>query len=286
MADYHKTGLPSMVSITEIVTFFTRTFPPGVQPKEESHPFWEFVYVERGSLSVQVGQTQHRLSAGQLLFYPPELPHCSTEPFAEETVLSVVCFSCASAELSAFRGKVMEIPEKLLPAFRRTLETGCGIFAWFEEADGEQGMYLREDADLLQLCEVKQRLEYFLTALSCSTEGKPQSDWRAAYDRGRLASVAAYLKGHIGEELTVEQIARDCLIGVSVLKRLFRQYMGQGVMAYFTQLRIDRAKELLRGGTMTVTEVSQNLGFTSQFYFSRLFKQKTGVSPSEYREGK
>ena len=284
MTDYHKTGLPSMISVTEIATLFTRTFQPGVQPGEEAHPFWEFVYVERGSLFVKLGENVHSLSAGDMIFYPPEMPHCSHEPIREETVLSVVSFSSVSPELSRFGGRVTGIPESLQTVFREMMDAGCGIFQWYEEDDGEQGMYLREDADLLQLCAVKQRLEYFLTALICSED--EGADWRSSYDRGRLDSVVEYLQGRIGQELTVEQIARDCLIGTSVLKRLFRQYMGQGVMAYFNLMKLSRAKELLRSGNMTVAEVAESLGFSSQFYFSRLFKQKNGISPTEYREQK
>ncbi|MBQ4322239.1 MAG: AraC family transcriptional regulator [Oscillospiraceae bacterium] len=284
MDGYHKTGLPRMVTVTEIVTLFRRAFQPGVRPTGESHPFWEFVFVEGGVLDVCVGGKEYRLEENQLMFYPPEVIHEGKTPFQQETSLAIVSFSCTAPELERLRGKVLTVEGELLPLLRETLAQGCGIFAWFDADEDGRGMYLREDADFLQLCRVKLLLEYFLTSLLCGMEENGEKDWRSSYDRARLDTVLRYLEAHIGEELTVEQIAKDCLLSVSVLKRLFREHIRQGVMAHFTMLKLERAKELLRSGKMTVSEISQTLGFSSQFYFSRLFKQKNGISPSEYRE--
>ena len=284
MGGYHKTGLPRMVTVTEIVTLFRRTFHPGQRPTGESHPFWEFVFVEGGTLDVCVGGKEYRLEENQLMFYPPEEIHEGKTPFQQETSLAVVSFSSSAPELERLRGKVLTVEGKLLPLLQETLEHGCGIFAWFDTEEDGRGMYLREDADFLQLCRVKQLLEYFLTSLVYEMEDGGGKDWRSSYDRGRLDTVLQYLEAHIGEELTVEQIAKNCLLSVSVLKRLFREHIHQGVMAHFTMMKLERAKDLLRSGNTTVAEISQALGFSSQFYFSRLFKQKNGVSPSEYRE--
>lgn len=61
---------------------------------------------------------------------------------------------------------------------------------------------------------------------------------------------------------------------------------GIGVNDYINNLRLQKAKELLQCTEMTITEISDTVGFTYQRYFSTLFKQTTGLSPTEYRRQK
>ena len=64
----------------------------------------------------------------------------------------------------------------------------------------------------------------------------------------------------------------------------FRRYTGLTPYQYFLQLRIHRAKELLSDPDVQVKEVAARLRFDNQYYFARLFKKKTGVTPSAWRE--
>ena len=56
-----------------------------------------------------------------------------------------------------------------------------------------------------------------------------------------------------------------------------------GVMAYFTELKIKKAMELLSGG-LSVKETAEELSYSSQFYLSSVFKKVTGITPSKYKE--
>jgi AraC-like DNA-binding protein len=62
---------------------------------------------------------------------------------------------------------------------------------------------------------------------------------------------------------------------------IFRESYG-GAISFFNELKLDEAKRLIREGRLNFTEIADALGFTSLHYFSRLFKKKTGLSPSEY----
>ena len=62
----------------------------------------------------------------------------------------------------------------------------------------------------------------------------------------------------------------------------FHEKKGCGVMDYFIHRKIDRAKEMIRDGTMNVTEISYFLSYSSLQYFSKQFKQITGMSPQQY----
>ena len=63
------------------------------------------------------------------------------------------------------------------------------------------------------------------------------------------------------------------------------KYTGLTPYQYFLQLRIHRAKELLQDPRLSVKEVSARMMFENQYYFSRLFRKKTGLSPTQWRSG-
>jgi AraC-like DNA-binding protein len=83
--------------------------------------------------------------------------------------------------------------------------------------------------------------------------------------------------------LNIEELARDLDTNYSLFRRAFKKYTGLSPMQYHTALRMKQAVHLLTNTELSVKEISFNLGFCSVFYFSKLFKEKTGRSPSEFR---
>ena len=74
-------------------------------------------------------------------------------------------------------------------------------------------------------------------------------------------------------------------MSVSKLKLLFKEKYG-GALNFFNDLKIEEAKRQIREENKNFTEIADSLGFSSLHYFSRLFKNKTGLSPSEYKNNK
>jgi len=88
---------------------------------------------------------------------------------------------------------------------------------------------------------------------------------------------------HIEDSIEVEDVAAEIGMSYPGLLEVFRDYTGLTPYQYFLQLRIHRAKELLRNLSLSIKEIASRMNFDNQYYFSRLFKKKTGLSPSEWR---
>jgi AraC-like DNA-binding protein len=88
---------------------------------------------------------------------------------------------------------------------------------------------------------------------------------------------------HLEEGIDVKEIAGEIGVSYPRMLEIFQLYTGLTPYQYFLQLRIHRAKEHLRDKTLSIKEISSRLNFENQYYFSRLFKNKTGYSPSEWR---
>lgn len=86
-------------------------------------------------------------------------------------------------------------------------------------------------------------------------------------------------------EIDVEALAMELCMSKSTLRRKLTDLTGDSPVNYITKIRIDYAKQLLKGNPdLTINEVGMRCGFSDQAYFSRLFKQQVGVSPLQYRK--
>src|SRR5689334_13702151 len=101
--------------------------------------------------------------------------------------------------------------------------------------------------------------------------------------RRRLALARAYMDEHFDASLDLAQIAAQASFSRYHFLRLFRASFDQTPHQYLTGLRIERAKQLLAAGDLSVTEVCLAVGFDSLGSFSTLFRRHVGQAPSVYR---
>jgi AraC-like DNA-binding protein len=83
--------------------------------------------------------------------------------------------------------------------------------------------------------------------------------------------------------LDIEEFAAQLGLDYASFRKLFKSYTGLSPYQYFLQLKIHRAQHLLQEDNLSVKEIAFMLGFDNQYYFSRIFKKKTGSPPSQWR---
>lgn len=91
-------------------------------------------------------------------------------------------------------------------------------------------------------------------------------------------------RANIAETFSPQDAADQLNIGYSRFRKIFKNYTGLSPGQYYIQLKIDRAKELLNEHSLSVKEIAFKLNFESYFYFAKLFKEKAGLSPTDYRK--
>jgi YesN/AraC family two-component response regulator len=96
----------------------------------------------------------------------------------------------------------------------------------------------------------------------------------------------AFIHEHYQEDISRGAIAQELCVNEQYLSRCFKNELGIGPMAYLSRYRMDQAKKLLlTRDDLSITQVAMKVGLSSQSYFSRLFQQETGISPTEFRRG-
>lgn len=102
----------------------------------------------------------------------------------------------------------------------------------------------------------------------------------------RLMNMIEYIGGHYAEKLTLEALASAAHIGTKECERCFRRQIMMSPFEYIMEYRLERARIMLwQNREISVTEIGQACGFTTTSYFGKCFREKYGMSPSEYRKG-
>ena len=92
-----------------------------------------------------------------------------------------------------------------------------------------------------------------------------------------------HILNRLGEQLTLDQIAREACMSRSYYSTIFKRLYGLSVWEYIVSQRIELAKYRLETTTNSIARISEDCGFTSIGNFNRAFKNATGKTPKEYR---
>ncbi len=99
-----------------------------------------------------------------------------------------------------------------------------------------------------------------------------------------IQKACLHFRENLHSNINIEELAKELNVGYSYFRQMFRKYTGISPTQYHLSLRIQRAKDLLTSTDQSFKEIAIDLGFESYFYFSRIFKDKTGRSPMEFKK--
>lgn len=109
-----------------------------------------------------------------------------------------------------------------------------------------------------------------------------RSSFRGGLAGGALSRVRAYIEQHLGERISLEDLARQAGISRFHFARQFRQSTGESPMAYLRRVRIEHSLRMLISRDITIAEVAARLGFADQSHFTRIFARLVGMSPGHF----
>ena len=92
------------------------------------------------------------------------------------------------------------------------------------------------------------------------------------------------IKEHYTENITLPGLAEKYAISVSYLSELLKEHLQLSFSEYISSKRIQKAKELLADESLSIEQIAEQTGYNDYFYFTKVFKKNTGISPSKYRK--
>lgn len=282
-------SLNNDINITNLVSLFYEKAPRNFSVSGESHDFWEFIYIDKGQMLITAGEHKYILKTGELAFHCPCEFHAVA---AHENIPSnfIICaFECKSEYMRYFEHKILFINSKA----RECLYTALGEAKESSYPVQGTGRHTLNFTDMpfgaAQL--IRSNLEQMLIIMYRQNNDmgikKRIESYAQKNSYKQLASnVKSYLEENICRKVAMQQISKDLNYSIPQIKKLFKAETGTSVIDYFINLKMSEAKRMIREGNENFTQIAARLGYDNVHYFSRLFKQKNDMTPTEYSRSK
>ena len=231
-----------------------------------------------------VGDNISRLSAGDLVFVGPGLPHIwQDEPVSGGR--ASVHFLLIQFEDKFLGDGLLRLPA--MEPVRRLLHRATRGLHIVGKTHGKVTALMKHMAGPKGIDRVLQFLQ-ILAALAGSEDCEPIASAGFAadtslYDQKRMDRVFQFLDSKVGEPLRLSEAARIVNLSEGAFSRFFRLHTGKTFPEFVNELRIGRACTLLLEDDMNITEIAYECGFINLSNFNRQFLKLKGLSPREFR---
>lgn len=291
---YQGIRLQNQLAINQLFSLHYFEYMNSFYFPGESHPFWEFVCVDKGDVTIGAGNRSFVLTRGQIAFHEPDEFHWVKAGEGSAPCLIVISFSSDSPMMDFFRKKILHIREEDRRLLARIVQEARKYLSGRLDDPYQTSLSVRPDAPAGGAQIIRTCLEQFLIGLyrrykketvpeiPAGLPPSPNKTIKKNADEEAFARISRYLSVHLSAHLSVEQICADNLMGRSRLQKLIHEKCGRGIIEYYSLLKIEAAKQMIRDEQMNFTQISEFLGYSSIHYFSRQFKKMTGMTPSEY----
>lgn len=287
---YKSVHLEDSITINSIISVHYFQYMSDFSFPGESHDFWELVCVDRGEIDAVAGHRRLTLKKGNILFHKPNEFHNVLTNGRVSPSLVVIGFQCHSPAMKAFEDQVLSVQDTEKELLAQVIVEARNTFEGrLDDPYQEQLVFFKEPLAFGSAQMISHYLEqlvihlyrrYFSYSLPVRS-----SRFLTAVDGGgndTYNRIVRYMEEHIDQHMTIDRICRDNLVGRSQLQKLFRDAKNCGVIEFFSMMKIDTAKQMIRDNQLNFTQIADRLGYNSIHYFSRQFKQITSMTPSEY----
>ena len=237
-----------------LYTRHNKTAPPHAI---EARPiaYYELTLVFKGTLYYSIGDTPLTISAGEAVLLPPGTLRSRA---TDGEIANYLSFNFTAAE-------PVELPMHLFGSLDSDVRL---VVAAFDEIEQNT------------LSDNRKKTAYLLACLLALFEDKIKNEAISPLTK----QIVEYVNKHLGEKITLAEISRLTFFSPVYCDTVFKRDMGKSIIDYVLARRISEAKKHLLEDTLSLPAVALELGFADYNYFARVFKKRTGYTPTAYRK--
>lgn len=267
----------------QILYIFKADNKNGYAGKYHCHDFLELSYLISGSVNYTLEDNTHQLKDGALMVFNPGVYH-------QEVLTAGVHVSELHIGINKLALKGL-CPSFILPCGTSPLihlvkysnEFGsCINQIIVEQEKREPGYELVLKTLVMKLLIILLREIYTLEEGTDSYKFSFESSEKSTI----VSTILAYIKEHYNEEISLDKLSKNTYLSPVYLSKIFKEETGDSPINYLINIRLDKAKELLEEGALSIKAIAKSVGYTDAYYFSKLFKKHFGFSPSKLKQKK
>lgn len=283
--DYIFTRLKQELFVHSIISIHYYEYTSEFRYPGEAHDFWELILCDSGELLINAGDKEMILSKGQAYLHPPMQYHNVHAEGGRSANSVILSFESDTPELWNVCDKIINTDSYITTALFSILREAKVSFSNQLGTLYDPKLIRKADAVPFGAEQIIQNyaelLLIYLVRDARSPEEFPALP-TASKKNVLLQRILAYMKENLSSKITFTDITETFSVSPTTLKNLFRSNLGHGVMEHLTHMRLEYAKELLRDGNYSCTDIAATCGFCSIHHFSSTFRRLNGMSPTEY----
>ena len=253
--------------VDSVYTFFYQEKEQGFVFPGEAHPMLELTYVDQGYLhSVADGQDL-LLEQGDIVVYAPNQWHMQYADIGVAPRFVTISFELADGDLNCLKNRKLPASQQAVTLLQQMLREQ-------ERAD----MF----SDDLIFSMLAQLLLTLLRQVNSHSADKPKTSNSLHSENQIIRQAQEYISNHLRERLSVPSVAKAVDVSPSYLTALFHKNLQISPAEYIRRLKLQESKQMIRENSMTFTEIAAALQYSTVHHFSRQFKEKFGITPTEY----
>ena len=253
--------------VESIYTFWYQEKEQGFLFPGEAHPMAELTYVDQGALhSVADGQDL-LLKQGDLVIYGPGQWHMQYADIGVAPRFVTISFELHGMELAPLMNRKFTAPQSVVSLLQNMLREQ-------ERMDPFSIEIILSQLNLLLLL--------LLRETASPRGGKLQTSNAIHSENEIIRQAQQYISSHIREKLSVPLVARQVDVSPSYLTALFHKNLQISPGEYIRRIKLQESKQMIRENNLNFTEIAAELQYSTVHHFSRQFKEKFGITPTEY----
>ena len=277
-----------LIEISSLTSIHYFEFDDGFVDRAETHAPWELIYVDRGECELVADEAVFRLRQGEMYFHKPYERHMLRTIKGVAPNIFIITFSSDSPAMSYFeRVKLtasMSIKQYISAIIHEASNTydllfnnpKMGMLKLKESGAlwaGEQSILIRLE---LMLIEIVRENHYYMNS-------SKQFFSKEIIEDEFVLKIIDFMEKRLYSRFSMDELSAELSFGKTYISRCFMKACGHSIIDYFTKMKVDEAKKLIRGGKYNFFEISEMLMFTNSHYFSTLFRKHTGMTPTQYK---
>lgn len=237
-----------------------------------SHHCTELFYVLRGKGNFLVNDDIFNVKEDDLIIVNPNVPH--TEMSKDDSPLEYIVLGIEGLQFTTLRNQNDYEDFSVHNYYEYKHEILFYLKTLIQEMELEDQEYESICQNLLEILIVNMVRRTKTNLLVAPTQ-KITKECRF---------IEQYINNHFTEDISLELLSEKAYMNKYYLVHAFKQYKGISPISYLIKLRIEQAKELLETTNYSIAQISDSSGFSSQSYFSQVFKKATNLTPNEFRK--
>ena len=259
--------LDRKLRVEGVHTFFYQEKEQGFLFSGEAHPILELTYVDQGSMHSVVEGQDILLKQGDLVIYGPNQWHMQYAEIGVAPRFVTITFDISNGDLTPLLNRKFTAPQHTVTLLQQMLQEQ-------EKLDAFSSNIILARLELLLLLLLREDKE--------PRAGKLQTSNAVHSENEIIRQAQQYISTHIREKLSVPLVARQVDVSPSYLTALFHKNLQISPGEYIRRTKLQESKQMIRENNLNFTEIAAELQYSTVHHFSRQFKEKFGITPTEY----